>query len=646
MKNCKKTILSAVFSLLALSACTDKILFGDSFLEKQPGVDITQDTIFSRREYARRFLWNTYSKMYYGLPVDWSGVGGKMNMGMFEMLSDCWHSHLTWDGVNSMYYTGTYNANQEDNSNHTKFGFTKENCWEAIRASWLFIENVDRVPDMDETEKARLKSEAKVIIASRYFDMFRHFGGLPLVDGTYDFVSVGSSLEGTPYYTERATVENTVKFMVNLLEEAAGSLPWQLQDANEDNIVSNWNGRFTKAAAMGLKCKILVFAASPLFNDNVPYCNASPQEAVEKHQVWYGGYKKEVWDACLQACRDFFKENENAGNPYQLCEAVEDSEDAYRTAFRNSYFTRDGGTEVGENPEMLISTRVRYTWNDEWNSSYYFPQSYKYGAFSPTQEYVEMFPWADGEPFEWNNESQRERMFVGRDPRLYETVLVEGAKYLGRQVEMWVGGREIKQNSVTEAGTYATGYALYKHILDLSTAKNKPTLWPYLRMAEIYLTYAEALLQSEGDFTGAIGYVDKIRARVGLGGLEECNPRKNLITDKKALLEEILRERACELGLEDVRFFDMIRYKRTDLFVKKLHGLIIRRADGKEESWSDKQNIGPRPAKFTYEKFELKNKTRVWWNYTEEAFPTKWFLSAFPVKEVNKGYGLTQNPGW
>ena len=63
---------------------------------------------------------------------------------------------------------------------------------------------------------------------------------------------------------------------------------------------------FTKAAAMGLKCKILLFAASPLFNDNVPYCTEPPQDAVTNHQVWYGAYKPELWDQCLQACVDFF----------------------------------------------------------------------------------------------------------------------------------------------------------------------------------------------------------------------------------------------------------------------------------------------------------------------------------------------------
>ena len=101
---------------------------------------------------------------------------------------------------------------------------------------------------------------------------------------------------------------------------------------------------------------------------------------------------------------------------------------------------------------------------------------------------------------------------------------------------------------------------------------------------------------------------------------------------------------ACELGLEDVRFFDMIRNKRADLFERPLHGLLIERADGGSGSWSDKpeDKRGPFPTKFKYTQFKISNSARAWWTN----FNSKWYLSAFPVNEVNKGYGLTQNPGW
>ena len=628
LKNIKIAIASLLLGGFVMTSCVDEVNVGDAFLEKQPGVDVTQDTIFNSVDYSRRFLWNAYSKLYYGLPVYWNDVDNKMNMGMFETLSDCWHSHLSWDGINRHYYSGSYSAGNE-NGGDTRFGYLKEECWEAIRQGWVFIENVDRVPDMGTDEKARLKAEAKVIIASRYFDLFRHFGGLPILDH-----AIVVSNDPSSYQVGRGTVEETVNFMTRLLDEAAAVLPWNLEQSE----ISNWDGRFTKAAAMGLKCKVLLFAASPLFNDVEPYCTASPQEAVANQHVWYGGYKQELWTACLKACDDFFVELGSNG-AYELVQPAGNTMNDYRQAYRKAYFTRGSGAS---NPEMLISTRIRYTYNNNWQWDYYFPQSCMNGAFTPTQEFVEMFPMADGTPFDWNNPAHLEKMFTNRDPRLFETILVEGATYQGRQAELWIGGREAKDGPAKEAGQYATGYANYKYILDFEAQKNQPTLWPYLRLSEIYLIHAEALMKA-GRFAEAIKRVDDVRARVGLKGLVECNPGKNL-DNESVLLEEILRERACELGLEDVRLFDMIRHKRADLFQKKLHGLKIFRADNIQDSWSDKPAAtrGPRPTEFRYEKFELTNAKRAWWTN----FDSKWYLSAFPPSEVNKGYGLTQNPGW
>ena len=641
MKHLSKWFIAA-FAGVALfaSSCVDQVKFGDSFLEKAPGVAVTQDTIFGKATYARAFLWDTYSKLYYGLPVYWNTVEGKMNTGIFEMMSDCWHSHTDWNGINRKYYSGSYKAGDEDSSDDTRFGYTKENCWEAIRAALLFVENVDRVPDMDDAEKKRLAAEAKVIVASRYFDLFRHFGGLPLIKETYDVQP--------SYELPRATVEETVKYMVDLLDEAAATpqLPWDL--GTDD---TNWQGRFTKASAMGLKCKILLFAASPLFNDNVPYCMEPPQDAVVNHQVWYGAYKPELWDQCWQACVDFFTELQSKGY-YELTQATEATAQGYRNAYNKAYFTREN------NKELLISTHIsrfgKFNSWDEWQ--YIFVKgdngTVYTGGLTPTLEFMEMFPISNGEPFRLNaatnpfytdNDYNRPT----RDPRLYETMLVNGTQFGDHAAELWIGGRDNINDTEKETGKYATGFGCYKFYKEgVNSLKDKYLQWPYLRLAEMYLIYAEALLKSKNDLPGAIEQVNKVRARVGLGDLAVCNPGKNLTTDADALLEEILRERACELGLEDVRLFDMTRYKREDLFRKQLHGLKIYRNDGGGNTpWSGStgnSSIYPKPTKFTHEAFPLVNPSRAWWSN----FSPKWYLSAFPPSEVNKKYGLTQNPGW
>lgn len=641
MKHLSKWFIAA-FAGVALfaSSCVDQVKFGDSFLEKAPGVAVTQDTIFGKATYARAFLWDTYSKLYYGLPVYWNTVEGKMNTGIFEMMSDCWHSHTDWNGINRKYYSGSYKAGDEDSSDDTRFGYTKENCWEAIRAALLFVENVERVPDMDDAEKKRLAAEAKVIVASRYFDLFRHFGGLPLIKETYDVQP--------SYELPRATVEETVKYMVDLLDEAAATpqLPWDL--GTDD---TNWQGRFTKASAMGLKCKILLFAASPLFNDNVPYCTEPPQDAVINHQVWYGAYKPELWDQCWQACVDFFTELQSKGY-YELTQATEATAQGYRNAYNKAYFTREN------NKELLISTHIsrfgKFNSWDEWQ--YIFVKgdngTVYTGGLTPTLEFMEMFPISNGEPFRLNaatnpfytdNDYHRPT----RDPRLYETMLVNGTQFGDHAAELWIGGRDNINDTEKETGKYATGFGCYKFYKEgVNSLKDKYLQWPYLRLAEMYLIYAEALLKSKNDLTGAIEQVNKVRARVGLGDLAACNPDKNLTTDADALLEEILRERACELGLEDVRLFDMTRYKREDLFRKQLHGLKIYRNDGGGNTpWSGttgNSSVYPKPTQFTYEAFPLVNPSRAWWSN----FSPKWYLSAFPPSEVNKKYGLSQNPGW
>ena len=169
----------------------------------------------------------------------------------------------------------------------------------------------------------------------------------------------------------------------------------------------------------------------------------------------------------------------------------------------------------------------------------------------------------------------------------------------------------------------------------------------YIRLAEMYLIYAEALAET-GNLSGALDQLHVVRSRVGLGRLEVMNPELNLTSDKEALINEILRERNCEIGAEcGDRLYDMVRRKRQDLFTKTLHEIRVYRLDengnrmeGGDLRWDPST---PWP-EFEYEKKPIEVGARAWWR--EGYWTNKWYLDPVSRIEIQKGYGLTQNPGW
>jgi len=650
-------------------SCTDRLQFGNSFISKAPGAGATADTVFNSAEYTEQYLTGLYSLQYYGLP--WRSSNSQPQSanywnGQMESLSDCYHLFFSGSNVYGAYYSDQFTGNSK-----AVYGYNTENIWTLVHGCYNLIENVDRVPGLSDDDKNQMKAEAKCLVASVYFNMFRFYGGLPLVTRTYD-------VNETEINIERSSVESTVNYIVNLLDEASNVLPWNLGDDAQSE-----TGRWTKAGAMALKCKVLCYAASPLFNDNRPYYSDTYSYDADS-LVWYGNYNAERWTRCLKACEEFFAAL-NSNGYYELVQPLSNDAAAYRYAYRYAYINE-------YSPEIIHSTRVTSSTSDSKYSWYSLSSAgnNRY-AYCPTQEYAEMFPWADGTPFDWDEteaEGMLDKMFVSgdtvkgqqmlqnrvytRDPRMYEVMMVNGAektvdwssgKLSGANFEIWVGGTDLLKGS-DASNVYASGYRNKKHVLDAvakSTLYRKAQQWPVLRLADLYLIYAEAIVQSGGNNSDAIALVDKIRARVGMKGLAECNPDKNLESNDENLLEEIMRERACELGFEDTRLFDMLRYKRKDRFETTLHGLRIYRLvkddsgnwvreesqwyNADRKNYSKKEDTDPdryyEPSHFDYEKFEITFGARKWW----DGFDVKWFLHPFPTSEVNKGY-LRQNPGW
>lgn len=640
----------AAAALFAASSCSD-LKFGNDFLEKAPGADMTLEQIFSSKLYAERELIGAYSSLRTCLTVhsnngnyEFQNGGNKIGWDNLDTMTDLMQSHCTWGGVIKTYYAGTYNAEAE-NEGSGKFGFLpdQEGAWTGIRRAWIFINNVDRVPDMTDEEKKVRKGEARMIIALQMHEMLRHFGGVPILD---DYATPENEM--TADYS-RKTVRQCVDFIVNMCEQAAKELPWTVADAD--------NGRMTAAGALALKARVLQLAARPLFNASTPYLQAQEPTAANKASVkedpglmtWLGSYKQENWQAVADACEDFFKKNTENGDAYRMVMPQTNDAEGYRQAFSTCYADR-------ESPEIIIHTgRAIPTYSNTYHRFYFGltdqgQAGRGYGGGCVTLNFVDMFTAADGTPSDyrkWLSDHGHDgtvynNPFTGKDPRLYETVLIAGDRYRTRCAETWIDGLEHGSSANPKC---ATGFIIRKFLWDYNDEfLNKATNSAYIRLPELYLMYAEALNEL-GRSQEALSWLNKTRTRVGLPEMTLPNaaklhsgqalpdyPECSLKGDKY-LREEILDERAREFCFEEVRWFDIAFWKREDLMRKILYGIQITRKSGSFEEGN---------LVLTYSDPSKMDQGRIW----QDKFSPKWFLSAFPSDEINKGYGLVQNPGW
>ena len=644
------TNIMAAAALFAASSCSD-LKFGNAFLEKAPGADMTLEQIFSSKLYAERELIGAYASLRTCLTVhsnngryEFQNGGNKIGWDNLDTMTDLMQSHCTWGGVIKTYYAGTYNADAE-NEGYGKFGFfpDQEGAWTGIRRAWIFINNVDRVPDMTDEEKKVRKGEARMIIALQMHEMLRHFGGVPILD---DYATPENEM--TADYSRR-TVKQCVDFIVNMCEQAAKELPWTVADAD--------NGRMTAAGALALKARVLQLAARPLFNASTPYLQAQEPTASNKASVkedpalmtWLGSYTQENWQVVADACEDFFKKNTENGDAYRMVMPQTNDAEGYRQAFSTCYADR-------ESPEIIIHTgRAIPTYYNTYHRMYFGltdqgQAGRGYGGGCVTLNFVDMFTAADGTPSDyrkWLSDHGHDgtvynNPFTGKDPRLYETVLIAGDRYRTRCAETWIDGLEHGSAANPKC---ATGFIIRKFLWDYNDEfLNKATNSAYIRLPELYLIYAEALNEL-GRSQEALSWLNKTRTRVGLPEMTLPNaaklhsgqalpdyPECSLKGDKY-LREEILDERAREFCFEEVRWFDIAFWKREDLMRKILYGIQITRKSGSFEEGN---------LVLTYSDPSKMDQGRIW----QDKFSPKWFLSAFPSDEINKGYGLVQNPGW
>ena len=589
----------AVLGLVMAVSCTE-IKFGDSFLGSEPeSSGSTLETMFSSRVNAEMVLTRAYQGLPYGLTYLNSSGTNVMRFGVnpIETVTDLcqsFHNANQNDSAQKDYYSGLLSASSMSSIDMYVFGSSD---WATVKYAWIYIENVDRVPDMSNEEKEAKKAEAKTVMSVAYFNMLRHVGGVPWLDHSVDV--------NEDMHFPRSTFAETVSNIVALLDDAIATpnFTWKW-DSNND-------GRMSRAGAMALKFKVLQFAASPTFNSDTKW---HPQA---DEYTCYGNYDRNRWVAAQTAGKAFFDEVNRMGQ-YKLIQPSAATHEARRLAYRSAYYDR-GGTEI------LISLRKGNYTTDTYGSDSGAPLYSMRYYIGPTLNYVDMFPWEDGtdfpaDTFNWEN-PDRDPFFVDntsiptRDPRLYENVAVPG--------DMYFNNNSVPTYHPHPSYHDGSGFLVMKFILQQASDRaNRPVQWPHTRLAEIMLGYAEVLNEvNNGPTSEAYQMVNNVRARVGLSALPN-----NMSHDQ--FFEAVLRERALELGFEEVRWYDLIRWNRSQDFRKKLYGLDIT------------GNAADNASSFKFTKIELPG--RAW----ATNWDSKWYLSPIPQTEINKNYGMTQNPGW
>ncbi len=606
MKRIITYILNVAIAGTLICSCSE-IAFGDQFLGDHPEESgATIDTVFNSSVTADKVLTYAYRHLPYGLPTG-DKPNDKIGYDVLECITDLAHSFRETDnaGPQNLYYNGGLSADLPSIlQGRETYRYGSEVEYTAIRFAWIYIENAHRIPDATEGFIRSRIAEAKTIIALCYAEMLRYVGGVSILDHSVD--------PAEEMYYPRATFEETVNYIVKLLDEAIPDLSWKMN--------ANDTGRMTKAAAMALKLRVLLFAASPTFNSDTPW-----HTEADKYTC-YGNYSADRWKAAMDAGKELFDAIASNGL-YELNTTLGTTVYDYRQAYREAYFRRSS-------PEVLISIRKGINCDDIHKT--FYQEKSRSGA---TLNYVNMFPWADGTPFQenpddpdgfnWANPPKApfydENGTPTRDPRLYETVCVPGSLH-------FEGVYAALAEGMTGYVAKSSGFFMMKYILENTSDRSGVYAhWAYLRLPEAMLSYAEAINEYNGgpDAT-AYKMVNDIRARVGLKPIAEG-------LGKEQFREALMLERALELGYEEVRWFDLVRWGRVQDFQKQLYGLHSKLPEG--------HGANAKPSDFGY-KFEYKAEkittSRRWASHWD----TKWYMAPIPRTEVDKNYGMTQNPGW
>jgi hypothetical protein len=538
MKTSKNKIIiyiSFIFLTSSFTGCTD-------YLEKPPSVDVTLDSVYNSIINAEKALAYAYRGIPFPLPYD-AECRNCVYAALIDELTDIgteressWGGALNWYRGNiSIVNYNEVAGNDANRANEQWF----PDYYVNIRNALLVADNIDKVPDATVEHKKMIKAEAKLIAGINYYHMFKSYGSVPFVGHA---IKVNEKIDAP-----RRSLKVYVDSMINLLQSTVEDLPATMPPL--DNA-----GRLTKAAALAMVAKVYWYAASPLYNSDKPayeYPAGDPQKMQHDSMICFMKEDPNLWIKAAKACKDAIIEAEGEG--WGLINTGDRGDN-----FNNDYYNVFNGGPLRGRPEVIIGAHVYqngvpYIPNNGVFKNYFRADGWKKGI--PTQNLVDMYEMRATGMSQNQPGSGFDSLhpYVGLDTRFYETIVWHRSTYSG--ITQWLD----QESYYIKNGQNLTGYFLRKFHPRVTTDQSVFT-YPYLRMADLYLMYAECLNEAYGPSHPDIyEYIGKVRERAGM-------PNFETYFDKVLLRERILKERAIELAFEESRYYDLRRWKRDDIF--------------------------------------------------------------------------------
>jgi SusD family. len=641
-----KLKIFAIACVMALPAC-------NNYLDIVPDDGMaTLESAFTMRSTAIRYLYTCYGFLTSEGHLD--NDHGYMSGDELWSIYDRRESGAYWGGTMFNVARGFQNASNP-------YGNDWGGIYEGIRCCNILIENVETVPDLPEWEKLQWIAEAKFLKAWFHFHLMRKWGPIPIIK---ENLPINASTEEVRVY--RDPMEECFDYVIQLLDEAWVDLPLNVQSRDE-------LGRITKPIGASVKAKIMVYAASPLFNNNTDQSTLADKRGTKLFKTDKTAEEvKARWDAAVVACREAIELCEEANMElfvHQSRVRVNDTirqeldlRNAITEKWNSEIIWANTHTSLGANRNLQMVASPNLQWDQ------YPDMPSLYNHIQPPLKIAEMFhtnhgipiendlEWRGVDPYNLRVGDNSHRWYLRRDyttielnfnrePRFYAYMGFDGGLWYGQKAEIndpvpgdlfWVacraGGAQQKKGydwgPIT--GYYPKKVIHYQNRQTSATGYDAITYpWPMMRLADLYLLYAEAINESEGpngsNNSDMFYYIDEVRSRAGLPGVKEAwdeySNSPGRYNTQAGMRQIIHRERLIELSFEGHRFWDLRRWKTAPSeYEKGIYGFKV--TASKPEDY--------------YQKILL----------AEQNFALKDYFWPIQIGLIEQNPNLVQNIGW